>query len=119
MSEPGEWVPYVAGPAGVVGLWKVVEWLVSSKVKRGETVEAKAEDERDAKLAEVLRVVQKMEGELALLSLKLSTQAVESGELKARIDGMSSNYGGRLGGVEQRLAVLDEGVRELRERRRR
>lgn len=112
-----EMLPWLAGPGSIV-VWKIGEWVVASKVRRGESAEAKAEDERDRQLAEVLRVVQKMEGELALLSLKLSTQAVESGELKARIDGISGNYGGRLGGIEQRLAVVDEAIRELREKRR-
>jgi hypothetical protein len=118
MSDGSDLLPWLAGPGSVIA-WKLGEWLVGSKVKRGEQAEEKAEDERDNKLGEVLEIVTKMERELAVMGHKLTSQAVESGEIKARVEGMSANYGSRVGLLEQRLAVLDEGMRELRERRRR
>jgi hypothetical protein len=109
----------VAGPAGVLGLWKAVEWLVSSRVRRGEAAEAQAEEVRDKKLDEVLSVVQRMEKELAVSSAEARRQAVAIGNAEARIDGISTNHGARMSALEQRMAVLDEAMKELKARRRR
>jgi hypothetical protein len=109
----------VAGPAGVLGLWKAVEWLVSGRVRRGEKAEEVAEEGRDKKLDEVLSVVQRMERELAVMAAESRRQAVALGNAEARISGMSDNYSARLGAVEQRMAVLDESMRDIKARRRR
>lgn len=108
MSDGGDIVAVVGGSMGGLGaLVFAVRWLVMRQVASGEKAVQHVEEERDHKLDEVLTVVQRMERDLAVMGHKLSTQAVEAGELKARIEGMSGNYGGRLGAVESRLAVLE------------
>lgn len=114
--EPSDALAAAGGSAGVAVLAKYV-W--DSVRGRKDYLETQAEGNRDKKLDEVLSVVQRMEKELAVMAAEARRQAVALGNAEARIDGISTNHGARMSALEQRMAVLDEAMRELKARRRR
>jgi hypothetical protein len=126
MAEPSEIVGLLAGGGGgVLAVYKLAEWLVTSKLSKADKAEEKADEAREkashelaAKMGEVLAVVQKMEKELAVMARDISTQAGSVNEVKARIEGISSNYGPRLAALEQGIVelrtMLDSGSRKRR-----
>lgn len=109
----------LATAGGTAGVGVMVKYAWDYLRNRNEQLETKVEGDRDEKLDKVLTVVQRMERDLAVMSTEAKQQAVALGNVYERVEGISKNHGGRLGELEQRLAVLDESVKELKTRRRR
>jgi hypothetical protein len=70
---------------------------------KAETSEANVERNRDDKLELVLAKLTALELELRTLVEKLSAQTGAVAEVKARVEGISSNHGSRIGTIEQTL----------------
>ncbi len=131
MADPLETASLlVGGGGGAVAVYKAMEWLVVSRLKRSEKAEEHVESEARAalreqrdKLDEVLGVVQKMDRELATLTQSLQHHQNTVSEVKARIDGISSNYGVRIGALENgatetrtRMSSVEERLTSKRQR---
>lgn len=100
-------LPWLSGPGAIV-LWKAGEWLVGGRIKKGEQAEERAEGELLRKLDELLSKVTTIETEQRVAMERSAAQAAIVREVKERIDGISANYGQRLGTIEQRLAAMEE-----------
>lgn len=98
---------------GLVGLGAVAKFIWDSVRSRKEQLEEKAEEARDKKLDALLAGQEEQKKQLSVVELelrglteRLSTQAGQVAEAKARIEGISANHGGRLGAVEQALVEI-------------
>lgn len=97
----------VALPVGAVAGWEFVKWLLFGRLKRGEELEAKAESATEQKLDLLLEKVTSIETEQRVAVERAAALDSVVREVKGRIDGLSANYGVRLGEIEQRLAALE------------
>lgn len=105
MAEATDVLAIAAGPSAVA-VWELGKWLVVGRLKKGEKIEEQNATDDRTKLDTVLSVVTKMERELALLAQQLSTHSGTVNEVKARVDGMSLNYGTRLSQFEKDIVEL-------------
>lgn len=112
MADPAEIVALVGGSstAGVIG-----KFLWDKYVRR----EERDEVQRDGKLDAVLAKLSALELDFRSLVEKLSTQTGAVAEVKARVEGMSANHGGRLGSVEQAIVELRTRIVALEDKGRR
>lgn len=76
------------------------------------------------KLDQVLAISRKLESDVSSLSNRLSLSDALQNQLKGslekveeRINGITSNYGRRLGEIEEQLARIDERTRDAKRRR--
>ena len=119
MSDPIDLAGAGAVSAVTVWLGKYVwDSFVSRKAKleeRAEESEAKALDALKHQLEQVLSVVTRLESDMRVATEAAKANEAVVREVKDRIDGVSSNYGRRMGELEQRMAVL-EAVRGGRRR---
>lgn len=110
MADPLETVGLVVG--GGAG-WKAVEFIVSRFVTRADAKEAMAEREREDRERAVSEKLDRLLAEVGELrsdartdrERQVALQAAHS-EVKSRLDGMSENYGRRIGQLEQDMAAL-------------
>lgn len=117
MTEPSDIAGLIAaGGASGIGLWKLGEWFVTSKLKRGEALEERHESQLEQKVDLLLSKVTSIESENRVTAERQLTAAAVVAEVKGRIDGISENHGKRLATVElehakqgERLAAV-EGV---------
>lgn len=93
--------------AGSAVTGSLVTWLVQQWVGRSLRKDDKHETERDAKLDQLLIVVQKLELEMSRIIERLASQGTTYGALKERVEGISGDYG-------PKLQKLDTGLTELR-----
>ena len=98
----------ITGTLAVAGLAIKLWWDDREKKRaaleaKAEVSEANAERGRDDKLELVLVKLTALELELRTLVEKLSAQTGAVAEVKARVEGISSNHGSRLGTIEQTL----------------
>ena len=111
MSDPSDIVGLVIGSSvGGAALWKFGEWLVVSKLKKGEVLEAKAESELERKVDLLLSKVTSIESESRVAAERAVAANAVVAEVKARIDGVSNNHGGRIGALELDLARQGERI---------
>lgn len=104
MSDPTDIAMTALGAGGgAVILGRMAQWWLA----RGQSAVDRAEETAASKLDQVLVAVVRLESDVRLLVSKHDAQAAEVGEVKARIEGISANYGGRLGKLEERVVVLE------------
>ena len=103
----------VGGGAGVAVLGKYI-W--DSVRRRKDQLEDKAEADRDDLLKQVLDKLGLLELDMRSLLEKHATSSGQVAEVKARIEGISNNHGGRLGTVEQSLVELRTRIVGLEDR---
>ena len=101
---------------GVVFGPRVVTGLTNRFVTKADDAEKKAADERDArekamaeKIDAIVATLAEMKSEANTARERQTALAAAHAEVKARIDGMSENYGRRLGQLEQEVAALKAG----------
>lgn len=111
MADPTEIVA-LGGGFSTAGI--VAKFLWDKYVRR----EEKDETARDVKLDSVLSKLTTLELEFRTLSEKLSTQVGANSEMKARVEGISTNHGGRLGTLEQGFAELRSRIVALEDKTR-
>lgn len=85
---------------------------------KAEVDATKASDARTDLLGSVLEKVTALERDMSLLLEKHATSIGQVAEVKARIEGISTNHGGRLGTVEQTLVELRTRIVGLEGKRR-
>jgi F0F1-type ATP synthase gamma subunit len=76
-------------------------------------LEGKAEESRDDKIDQVLSKLTALELDMRSLVEKLSTQAATVARVEARVEGISSNHGSRLGTMEQTAVELRTRITQL------
>jgi hypothetical protein len=107
VADPSEIISYVGGGAGGLAAIGVITKYIWDSVKgRKDQLESKAEADRDDKMEQVLSKLNAMELDMRSLLEKHATQIGQVAEVKARIEGISTNHGGRLGTIEQTLVEL-------------
>lgn len=120
MDSTGELIGYLGGGAGATAaLGMLAKYVWDSVRTRKEQLEQRAEAERDEKMDAVLAKLSALEMDMVRLLEKDATQLSQVTELKSRVEGLSANYGGRLGSVEQSIAELRSRVVALESPRRR
>lgn len=93
---------------GATGLAILVGKYVWDTVRgRKEVLEERAETELERKVDLLLTKVTSIETEQRVAVEKAAALDAVVREVKGRIDGLSANYGVRLGEIEQRLASLE------------
>lgn len=92
---------------------KVVTWAGARFVTKADDAEKKAIDERDAreramaeKIDAIVTTLNEMKNDAIEARERQTSLAAAHAEVKARIDGMSENYGRRIGQLEQEVAAL-------------
>ncbi len=113
MAEGADLLLGFAGlPAGVA-VWELGKWLIVGRLKRAEKTDEKLDAEKEQKLDALLQqgrelgvLVQRIDRDLALLTQSVSVHTGTVAEVKARVDGMSQNYGQRVAKLEQDLVEL-------------
>lgn len=92
---------------------KLVTWLTSRFISKADDAERKAVDERDArekamaeKIDAIVTTLNEMKNDAVEARERQTSLAAAHAEVKARIDGMSENYGRRIGQLEQEVAAL-------------
>jgi phage shock protein A len=96
------------GAGGGAGLIAALWALVARGWKREDRTEGETADALKS-LAEGQHAMQRT---LDSISQALGTHAATVSEVKARVDGMSNNYGSRISGIEKLLERLDERIEE-------
>lgn len=111
MADLSEVAPFAVGlaPWGLQFLWGRFLRRADSAEERLEKEEAARASLVTTKLDHLLEKVAGVERDMSLLVEKLSGQASEVREVKARVEGMSGSYG-------PRLAALELDLRELKTR---
>lgn len=92
---------------------KLVEWLAKRFVSKADDAEKRVVDERDArekemaeKLDAIAMTLAEMKNDAVSARERQAALTSAHAEVKARIDGMSENYGRRIGQLEQEVAAL-------------
>ena len=92
---------------------RIVTWFTARFVSKADNAEKKAVDERDArektmaeKLDTIVTTLADMKNDATQARERQAALAAAHSEVKARIDGMSENYGRRVGQLEQEVAAL-------------
>ncbi len=118
VSDGSDLVGYIGGGGGAVAvlvkfIWDSVQKRNAALEKKVALDEEKSEDARDKKmdamLAEMRQIVVKvgaMELDMRSLLEKHATQIGAIAEVKARVEGISTNHGARIGTIEQALVEL-------------
>lgn len=111
MPTPEQLTLFVVG-AFLVGP-KLVEWLAKRFVSKADDAEKRVVDERDQrekamaeKLDAIVTTLAEMKNDAISARERQSALTAAHAEVKARIDGMSENYGRRIGQLEQEVAAL-------------
>ncbi len=100
-AVPPELMPILGWAGSIVATVGVTIWASRIFGKRD-----KAEDVASDKLDKLLADVAAMSAELKVISERLSGHAAEVVEVKARVEGISQNYGTRLGKVEEAIVEV-------------
>lgn len=114
MSDPTDIAVAALGSGGGVVL---LQQLISRLLKKGADAEEKAAASMALKLDKVLEEVGLVKHELGLMAQSLSTTTGTVAEVKARIDGVSANHGGRLGELERKHENIETRLGALERRR--
>lgn len=92
---------------------KLVTWLTARFVTKADDAEKRVISERDArekamteKLDAIATTLGEMKNDASAARERQAALASAHAEVKARIDGMSENYGRRVGQLEQEVAAL-------------
>lgn len=124
MSDVSDIIGYVGGGlGGAAGVGVIAKYIWDTVRTRRDTLEAKAESERDAKMSAILEKLNVLELDMRSLLEKHATSLGQVAEVKARIEGISTNHGGRLGTLEQsfvevrtRIVALEAAIANHRKR---
>jgi hypothetical protein len=111
VSDGSEIFGYSAGGGGIVlviakFIWDSVKGRKDQLEKQVETSAKEIDVARDAKMDAVLSKLGTMELDMRSLLEKHATQIGAIAEVKNRVEGISTNHGGRLGTIEQALVEL-------------
>lgn len=101
--DPVSGTGYALGTAGAV---KLVWDFVAARMKRANELEQENSAEEKADIKKVLELSQEMKTELGLIKQSLATQKGEFDGLNQRVEGISTNYGGRISKVEQDVSAI-------------
>lgn len=114
-----ELLTIATGPASIA-VWKLGEWLISNRLKKAEQLERDVEVRAEAagaeersKLDELLKLVQRVEKDVALISRDLSVNVGAVTKVEERINGMSNNHGQRISQLERDVVELKTLVNQL------
>lgn len=120
MADPSEIVGLVATGGGSTLLAKYLwdRFLRGEQrvEKRAEHLEEKQESALEQKVDLLLTKMTNMEANHRVSEERAIASAAVVAEVKARIDGVSSNHGGRIGSNELEIAKLGERVSALERR---
>lgn len=111
MADSTEIIAWVGG-SGTAGIFGKYLW--DRFVRR----EQREEESRDVKLDAVLAKLTALELEMRTLVEKLSTQTGAVAEVKARVEGISTNHGSRIGSLENASTELRTRIVALEDARR-
>jgi len=114
VSDPTDLIMTGLGSGGGALL---LQQILARMLKRGADAEEKAAESMAVKLDKVLEEVGAVKHELGLMAQSLSTTTGTVAEVKARIDGVSANHGGRLGELERKHENLETRLAALERRR--
>ena len=95
-----------------LGIGAVVTWAISRAFRRSDRAEQENADETRSTLRTLVEGQHAMQRSMDSLVQSVGTQGATVQEVKARVDGISSNYGGRISGIEKDLARLAERIEE-------
>ncbi len=111
VSDGSDLFGYGAGGGGVAlviakFIWDSVKGRKDQLEKQVETTAKEVDVERDKKMDAVLSKLGAMELDMRSLLEKHATQIGAIAEVKARVEGISANYGARISTMEQSLVEL-------------
>lgn len=107
MSDASDIIGYAGGGlGGAVGIGVIAKYIWDQVKSRRDTLERQVEQDRDAKMTAILEKLNVLELDMRSLLEKHATSLATVGEVKARIEGISTNHGGRLGTMEQSLVEV-------------
>jgi hypothetical protein len=86
---------------------------LTQRAKKADDLEAGNRAEEAADIKRVLEAVTEIKSDMALFKQSLDTQGGAFVEMKARVDGISENYGTRLAKLEQGITSLETKVETL------
>ncbi len=112
MADVAELAAAIGGGGGAAFVGK---YLWDRFVRR----EEKDEHQRDSKLDTVLSKLSALELDMRSLVEKSSMQTGAVAEVKARVEGISTNHGSRIGQLEQTIVELRTRIVALEDKRRR
>lgn len=125
VSDGSELIGYIGGGTGITAavgflfkyIWDSVQKKTAKLEATAEEDEKKDEKKRDEKMDAVLAKLGAMELDMRSLLEKHATQIGAIAEVKSRIEGISTNYGARLGTIEQSLVEIRTRVVGLEDNR--
>jgi len=107
MSDP---IELFGVGGGTLALSELVRWFI----RRGQEAQDKVEHDAATKLDQVLKDIGEIRGDIRVVTEKLSTHSSEVAQVKERVEGISGNYGGRIGKLEADIVELRTKVEERR-----
>lgn len=109
----------LATGGGAAGVGVLAKYIWDSVRQRKEQLEDRAEETRDAKLDTVLEKLGNLELEFRGAMERIAAQTSTLGEVRARVEGISANYGQRISEMEKELVAIRTRVEALEYRKRR
>jgi phage shock protein A len=107
-----EFLKLVTQGGSGLGVGAVVTWAIGRAFRRSDTAEQEDTQEVRATLKTLVAGQYQMQRSVDAISQSMGSHAATVAEVKARVDGMSVNYGSRISGVEKMLERLDERIEE-------
>jgi len=102
----------LAQGGGGLGIGAVVTWAITRAFRRADKAEQEDAEEVRATLKTLVDGQHAMQRSVDSLVQSVGNQGATVNEVKARVDGISANYGSRISGIERDIARLTERIEE-------